>query len=420
MRAGEAIVIAAATLVLIVVRPRNLNEGIASLFGAALILILGLVSLSSAIRLEAGYWNIFLFFLGMMTVAAVADQSGVFDAIAFSVAGLARGRVAGLYAAILVLGAIISLLFANDSTALVLTPIVYALVVRLRLDPLPFVFATTFIADTASVALPVSNPLNVILSDAFHLGLGSYVAHLWLPALLVIIVNAGVFFVLYRHRLRGTFQHLPRPKPATGLRSTSLLLAALAIGYLVASALRFPVGIVAVCGGAALSLNLTRLRTLDLGELGREISWPIFGFIAGMFVIIQALHDQGVTDQIGLLLARAGSGSAIGAIAATTVGTALGSNLINNLPMSLVMVKTLPAIHVSGAIRMDMVYSSILGCDLGPNLTHLGSLATFLWLFFLRRKGLDVSAWDYFKIGVVVTPLLLGSAILGLWATSSI
>ena len=287
--------------------------------------------------------------------------------------------------------------------------------VRLSLDPLPFVFATTFIADTASVGLPVSNPLNVIVADSFHLGLGAYVSHLWLPAIFVIVVNVAVFFIIYRRDVTGTFQARLQPNPGPGLLSTSLILALLAIGYLTASALQLPLGIIALGGAAALAANLGRMSTLDMRRVARDVSWPIFGFIGGMLVVVRALQESGVTGSLGHALVLAGSTSTLQTILVGTIGTAVGSNLINNLPMALVMTSTIHPLHVAAHTKLDMVYATILGCDLGPNLTHLGSLATFLWLFFLRRKGLDVSALDYVKVGIVVTPAMLLVAALGLW-----
>ncbi|HEX8917353.1 MAG TPA: ArsB/NhaD family transporter [Chloroflexota bacterium] len=418
MTGAEAVVVAALTLALVVARPRGLNEGVAALLGGALVLLLGLVPIGQALELEAGNWNIFLFFAGMMAIAALADQSGVFDLVAFAGARLARGRVGLLYVAVFLLGAIISLLFANDSAALVLTPIVYALVVRLALDPLPFVFAITFVADTASMGLPVSNPLNVILADRFHLGLAPYVSHLWLPALLVVAVNFAVFLVLFRRHIGGRFQMPERAEAGTGLVPALIILSGLACAYLVASALELPLGVVAIGGAAALAVDLRLTQGLDMTRLGREISWPIFGFIAGMLLVVQGLQTSGVTAALGRALGQMAGGSAHQAIAVTVLGTALGSNVINNLPMALVMASTIHSLHVSSAIRTDMVYATVAGCDLGPNLTHLGSLATFLWLFFLRRKGLDVSTGDYFRLGIVVTPLMLAAAILGLWLVS--
>ncbi|HZU14244.1 MAG TPA: ArsB/NhaD family transporter [Chloroflexota bacterium] len=417
MHVALAALVAVITLALIVTRPAGLNEGITAVIGALAMLVLGLVPVRQALAVEVQTWNIFLFFLGMMAIAALSDQSGVFDRVADGVARVAGGRVVVLYLGVFVIGAGISLLFANDSAALVLTPIVYALVLRLALDPLPFVYATTFIADTASIGFPVSNPLNVIMVDRFHLTLGAYVSRLWLPAILVILVNLTVFLVLFRRSLRGRFADISPRVAVPGFGRTLGLLAALAAAYLAGAALRFPLGVVAVVGAGALALNLATLRLLRPRLLVTEISWPIFGFIAGMLIVVQGLHDSGITALLGRALVVAGTTSPPAAIAAGVVGSAAGSNVINNLPMALVMVSTIHSLGVTGIIRSDLIFGSILGCDLGPNLTHLGSLATLIWLLFLRRKGLNISALDYLRIGAIVTPPMLVTAVLGLWLT---
>jgi arsenical pump membrane protein len=369
------------------------------------------------LQVELGAWNIFLFFLGMMAVAALADQSGILDRAAGAVARLARGRVVFLYLGVFLLGTVISALFANDSTALVLTPIVYALVTRLMLDPLPFVFATTFIADTASIALPVSNPLNIILIDRFHLTLGSFVQALWLPALLVVAVNVLLFLVLFRRQIGGRFSWNPRGR-VEGARGAGVVLALLAVAYGVASAFAFPLGPVAVAGSVGLALVLVREGRLSLSGMAREIGWPVFGFIAGMLVVVRALQDSSVTAAVARNLLSLGQGGHVGEITTAVLGSAIGANLINNLPMALVMASAVDAVHAGGATRLDLVYGSIVGCDLGPNLTHLGSLATLLRLLFLRRKGLDVSVWQYFRIGLMVMPPMLIAAIVGLVITT--
>lgn len=395
-----------------------MNEGIIAVGGGALALALGLVPLRQALQVELGAWNIFLFFLGMMAVAALADQSGILDQAAALIARLAGGRVPALYLGVFALGIVISVLFANDSTALVLTPIVYTLVTRLALDPLPFVFATTFIADTASVTLPVSNPLNIILVDRFHLALGSFAHAMWLPALLVILVNVGLFFVLFRAQIAGRFVWA-ETTPVGGTRGVALVLAALACAYVLASAVAFPLGLVSIAGAAAVAAVLRMNGRLSLSGLRQEIGWPVFGFIAGMLVVVQSLEDSGITAGLANDLLGLGHGSRLLGIIGAVVGSALGSNLINNLPMALVMASAGHAAHVTGAARLDLVYGTILGCDLGPNLTHLGSLATLLWLLFLRRKGLDVSVWQYLRIGMMVMPPMLAAAILGLVITTS-
>ncbi len=387
--------------------------------GGILAVILGLVPPRQVAQVELGNWNIFLFFLGMMAIAALADQSGILDRAAAGIAHVSHGSVARLYLGVFLLGTVISVFFANDSTALVLTPIVYALVTRLTLDPLPFVFATTFIADTASISLPVSNPLNIILTDHFHLTLGSFVGALWLPALLVIVVNVTLFFVLFRRQIAGRFT-LRHSAPGVDVRAVGIVLALLAVAYGVASALALPLGPVSLAGALALALVLQQAGRLSVSGLVGEIGWPIFGFIAGMLSVVQALEDSGVTAGLARDLLSLGRGSHIAEISVAVVGSALGANLINNLPMALVMTSAIHAVHATGTTRLDLIYGTIVGCDLGPNLTHLGSLATLIWLLFLRRKGLDVSVWQYFRIGLIVMPPLLAAAILGLAVTTSL
>jgi arsenical pump membrane protein len=240
---------------------------------------------------------------------------------------------------------------------------------------------------------------------------------MWLPTLLAVATNLAVFLLLFRRSIAGRFAApalSARPLPA----GTVAIFIALALAYLVASAYRFPLGIVACAGAAMLAAELTRRRELDLARLGREVSWSIFGFLAGLLLIVQGLTDSGVTRDLGRALVDAVGTSPTAAIAVSAAGSALGANVINNLPMALVMASAIHGLHASASIRLDLVYGTIVGCDLGPNLTHLGSLATLIWLLFLRRKGMDVSAWDYFRIGVVVMPLMLGGAILGLWLAS--
>jgi arsenical pump membrane protein len=418
MKAVESLLVVAITLSLVVTRPRGIDEGVAALLGGALTLILGLVSLPSAVQAEIANWNVYLFFLGMMTIAIVADESGVFDLVASFAAAWSRGSVWRLYLAVIVLDAGVTLLFANDTAALVLTPIVYALVVRLALDPLPFVFATTFMADTASIGLPVSNPLNVIVAGSFGLGLQSYIAHLWLPAAIVVLINTAIFLLIFRRRIAGSFVDTPPPRERSRTTSTLVLLVALAAAYLVASALTFPLGIVSAIGAAVLVLNLRRIGGFEIARLRTDLSWPIFGFIGGMLIVVKSLDSTGITPALGRDLVLAGGTSHFATIAWAVGGSAIGSNVINNLPMALVMTNTIPHLHVTATARLDLVYSTILGADLGPNLTHLGSLATFLWLFFLRRKGMDISTWDYLRIGLLTTPLMLAGATIGLWLSS--
>ncbi len=189
-----------------------------------------------------------------------------------------------------------------------------------------------------------------------------------------------------------------------------------AIAYVLASATRFPLSIVALGGAFLLLLGAVRWKRTTIQHVGKQISWSIFGFIAGMFIVVQAVEDTGLTAQFGQLLLHVSGGTSFGAVMIGTLGAAIGTNLINNVPMAVVLSSALEGIqHASSSVHLGFVVATIFGCDLGPNLTTVGSLATVLWLLILRRRNLDVSGLDYFKVGIMVTPLMLLAGALTIW-----
>jgi arsenical pump membrane protein len=410
------------TLVGIMVRPWKTNEALIALAGAGLLLLLGLITPAQTFFTLAQDWNTFFFFLGMMSLSALAETAGFFDWLAAWVARRSGGSRRRLFLNTFLLGSVISMVFSNDATALILTPIVYSLTTRLRLPVLPFLFACTFIADTASFLLPVSNPINIIVLSTFPLDLWTFLRLLFIPSIVVISINIGVFLLLYRRPLHGQFDSKRLPGAAEAIkhqgyfRYTCLVLGPLAISYVTAAALRVPLSLVAMAGALALLLGAWYWKQSTLQATGKQISWSIFGFIAGMFIVIQAVESTGLTAQFGQLLLRLSGGTSLGAVLVGTGGAALGTNLINNVPMAVVLTSSLHNLqHAPLAVQHGFIAATIFGCDLGPNVTTVGSLATVLWLVILRRRNLDVSGLDYFKVGVVVTPLMLLAGAVTIW-----
>jgi len=357
-----------------------------------------------------------------MALSALVDAAGLFDWLAVQAARLAGGSARRLFFNVFILGSLISMILSNDATALILTPIVYTLVTRLRLPALPFLFACTFIADTASFLLPVSNPINIIVLSTFKLDLWTFLRLLFIPALVVISINMLVFFLLYRRKLRDQFD-IKRLTPATeairhraNFRYTCSVLLLVAVPYIAASAAQFPLSIVALAGAALLLIGALRWKQSTVKDIGRHISWSIFGFIAGMFIVVRAIEDTHLTAQFGQLLLSLSGGHSFGAVMIGTAGATIGTNLINNVPMAVVLTSALHSTqHAALATRLGFIAATIFGCDLGPNLTTVGSLATVLWLLILRRRNIEVSGLDYFKVGVLVTPVMLAAGALTIW-----
>lgn len=410
------------TLIGIMTRPWKINEALFALAGAALLLIVGLITPGRALFTLLSEWNTFLFFLGMMSLSALAEVAGLFDWLAVQAAKWSGNNVRRLFLNTFLLGSLISMLFSNDATALILTPIVYSLVTQLRLPVIPFLFACTFIADTASFILPVSNPINIIVNGRLPLDFFTFLRLLTIPCLVVICINIGLFFLLYRGSLHGTFdiKRLPSQQEAIKhggyFRYTCIVLGIVAVAYVTASAAQFPLSLVALGGALLLLIGAMRWKQISIPQIGKQISWPIFGFIAGMFVIVQAVENTGLTQQFGQWLLHLSGGSGFGSVVVGTLGAALGTNLINNVPMAVVMTSALHNVHHSSlAVQQGFTATTIFGCDLGPNLTTVGSLATVIWLLILRQRNLDVSGLDYFKVGIIVTPCMLIAGALTIW-----
>src|SRR6266705_1241194 len=225
--------IAILTLIGIMVRPFQWNEAMMAMAGAALLLLLGLIKPLDALNTLLSDWNVFIFFLGMMALSALADAAGLFDWLAAQAARLAGGSTRRLLLNTFVLGSLISMVLSNDATALILTPIVYTLVTRLRLSVLPFLFACTFIADTASFLLPVSNPINIIIMSHYPLDLLTFLRLLSLPCLLVIGINIGMFFLLYRGQLQGKFDIKRLPSIEEAVKHKAYFRYVCAVRYLI-------------------------------------------------------------------------------------------------------------------------------------------------------------------------------------------
>ncbi|MBV9792044.1 MAG: arsenic transporter [Chloroflexi bacterium] len=409
----------AGTLFLIMVRPRGLSEAFAACGGALLMIITGSVTLPEAVMVVAHEWNVFGFFLGLMTIAAIADRAQFFDVISLAAARWARGSGVRLYLAIFAIGTLITAVLSNDATALILTPVVYTLVTRLRLKVLPFMFACTFIADTASFLLPVSNPTNILILSSFGGSLGEFLRFLFLPSLFCISVNVVIFVWLFRRDIDlcydpAALAPLTRsPREQRFFQFVVVCLMLIAIGYVSASLVGVPVSFVALTGGAVMLVGALIMRQLAWSRLAHDISWPIFAFVGGMFIVIRAIENVGLTAALGRLV-LGNAASSMWSVVRVTFGTAIGANMINNVPMALVMVSGLRSqVGLPPATQTATVYATIFGAALGPNLTTVGSLATMLWLLILRRKGLDISSREYLKLGLSVVPImLLGGALL--------
>jgi arsenical pump membrane protein len=298
--------------------------------------------------------------------------------------------------------------------------VVHILVARLRLPVAPFVFACTFVADAASFVLPVSNPVNLIILGATGAPLGQFARLLLLPSAVVLAWNLGFFLAFFRSSLGGTIDPslLPELSTDTGYRrAVTAALGAIAFGYLGATTFGISVPVVSLTGAALLTATAAAFGRLHPGRTLRAVSWPLFPFVGGMVLVVQGVDRLGLSAFVADRLLELSGGSTLGSVVVIVMGVALGANLINNVPMALVAASALGRLAPE-ANNVVLHHAAVLGADLGPNISVVGSLATMLWLLMLRRRGLAISSLDYLRFGILVTPpaLLLGA--LALWSVS--
>jgi len=415
MHGAFAAVIFAATLIAIVTRPGRIGEAWSALAGALLMLVTGAINVGSALAAIGAEWNLFLFFLGLMLTAAVADMAGFFDWAADLAAAAARGSGRWLLFNVFILGAVITTFLSNDATAIILTPVVYTMATRLRLRVMPYLFAVSFVANAASMTLPISNPINVLTGDHLRAPLGVYESHLLAASLASTAICVGVFMAVFWGATGRRFDFDLQAALATVAADRAFFrlviagLGLLALAYVIGSALLLPLGVIAVAGGGGLLAVAALRRRVSREDLRAHVSPTLFVYIAALFVLVRGVQDGGITAALVAGAAVHASDSA-NAVVSGLLGSAVTSNLVNNLPSILVFISGAQAGGVPEVLRAPFLFGALAGADLGPNLTPVGALSTMLWLVIVRRRGLEVSAWDFLRLGALVAPLTLLAA----------
>lgn len=405
------------TLVLVIWQPRDLNIGWSASLGALLALVFGVVSPADIPVVWAIVWNATATFIAIIIISLVLDEAGFFEWAALHMARWGRGRGRLLFALTVLLGAAVSALFANDGAALILTPIVMAMLLALGFTPaatLAFVMAAGFIADTASLPLVISNLVNIVSADFFGISFARYAA-VMVPVNAVSVLATLLVLLLYFRRdvpLRYQVEQLKRPALAirdlNTFRAGWIVLLLLLIGFFVLERWGVPISAIAATGAAVLLLVAGRGHIIGTRKVMREAPWHIVIFSLGMYLVVYGLRNAGLAGWIASLLDYFARGGLWTATLGTGLLTALLSSIMNNLPTVLLGALSIDASQATGAVKEAMIYANVIGSDLGPKITPIGSLATLLWLHVLARKGVAISWGYYFRVGIVLTlPVLL-------------
>ena len=405
------------TIVLVIWQPRGLGIGWSAMLGAGLALLSGVVHIGDIPVVWQIVWNATATFIAVIIISLLLDESGFFEWAALHVARWGNGRGRLLFTYIILLGAAVAALFANDGAALILTPIVIAMLLALgfsRGATLAFVMAAGFIADTASLPLIVSNLVNIVSADFFNLGFTEYAA-VMVPVNLAAIASTLVMLHLFFRKDIPVVYDLSLLKmPKEAIRDVNtfktgwLVLVLLLVGFFGLEPLGVPVSLVAAVGALILFAVAKKGHVINTGKVLRGAPWQIVIFSLGMYLVVYGLRNAGLTHYLSALLNQLGEQGLWVATLGTGFLTAFLSSIMNNMPTVLVGALSIDGSSATGVIKQAMIYANVIGSDLGPKITPIGSLATLLWLHVLSQKNMTITWGYYFRVGIVMTiPVLL-------------
>ena len=414
-----ALLIFVLTLTLVIWQPKGLGVGWSAAAGAILALLTGVVSLSDVPVVWDIVWNATATFIAVIIISLLLDEAGFFEWAALHMARWGRGNGGRLFALMVLLGAAVSALFANDGAALILTPIVIAMLTALRFGTaatLAFVMAAGFIADTASLPMVVSNLVNIVSADFFGLGFGEYASVMWPVNLVSVAATLLMLWLFYRKDIPGRYdpEQLAAPKRAIRDRATFIagwwVLVLLLAGLFALEPLGIPISVVAAVCAVVLLVIAGRGHIISTRKVIRHAPWQVVVFSLGMYLVVYGLRNAGLTDALSALFSYFAGQGLWAATLGTGISAALLSSVMNNMPSVLIGALSIQGSDATGVIHDAMVYANVIGCDLGPKFTPIGSLATLLWLHVLAQKNIRITWGYYFKVGTLLTlPILLAT-----------
>lgn len=401
--------IIASAIACIVVRPFRVPEAVWAVAGALALVLLGLLPLADALNGVRKGLDVYLFLIGMMLTAELARREGLFNYLAAFAVEHARGSPQRLFLLVYGVGILVTVLLSNDATAIVLTPAVYAATCAAGARPLPYLFACALIANAASFVLPISNPANLVVFGERMPHLLEWLRQFTLPSIAAIVATYLVLRLTQARALAGDRieRSVPKPRLGHGGKLTALGIAAIGVVLLTASALDIRLGLPTFLCGLVTSGAVLALSRQSPWPIIGGVSWGVLPLVAGLFAMVEALTTTGAIAQLSALLQGAVERSATGAAWSAGIATAIADNIANNLPVGLVA----GSVAASDQLPPPVVNAMLIGVDLGPNLSVTGSLATILWLVALRREKVEVSAWRFLWIGLLVTPPALLAAL---------
>ena len=425
-----ALFIFVATMALVVSKPFKLPIGISATIGALAAFAVGLIHLSDVATVWSLIWNATLTLIALVVISLVLSDAGFFKYLASRVANFCGTSTMRLFVTLQLLTALTAAIFANDGAALILTPVVLDLleVTDVSIDARSaFVFAVGFVADATSLPFVISNLTNIITSDYFHLSFNSYAAEMVLVDIATLIATLGVTTLIFRRRIPRLYSLIDQSHPKSHIkdvllfRAGNVVLGVTFLAYFGLANTKVPVSIVTSVAALILlglaSRNEKGRRGLNLEypkKVVREAPWQIIIFSLAMYLVVFALVHAGYASSLGHLFASFSKSGRFGLSIGVGSTVAIISSIANNLPTVLIGSISISSAHLNHHYTTIAALANVVGTDLGPKITPIGSLATLIWLEILAKRSINITWWEYFKYGIAMTAPVLLVALLAL------